>query len=287
MSTWRGERAKERQRSRIVVNVGDEGGRGKGRRGDADGTISVRRRTSRRRRGALVVGSLIVVATIVAAIAGFYFWYQADKNSPTYSLALLADAAHRNDRQTVDQLVDIDQVTQSLVPQVVNKVTGGVPLPAATPTPQSRATRRGSARTNAQTNPPAIPPTMTNAQVTSAAQAPLAVRRYVSENAGVLIPGARDAVRDALVQSIRQGVASRTDSYPFFVAATAARFAADQVNVQNDVATVSFKSNAQPVTLTMQRAGAGGRWRIVSVQSNELATRIADNLSRGLPALGR
>jgi hypothetical protein len=287
MSTWRGQRAKERQRSRIVVSV-DEGAGAKGkRRGDPDGTVQVRRRTSRRRRGALVVSALIVVAIVAAAFAGFYIWYQSNEKSPTYSLALLADAARRNDRQTVDQLVDIDQVMQSLVPQVVNKVTGGVPLPAATPTPQANATRRGGTRANAQTNSQQTSPSTLNAQGATAAQAPLAVRRYVSENAGVIIPGARDAVRDALAQTIRQGVASHADSYPFFVTATAARFAADKIDVQGDVATLSFKSNARPVTLTMQRTGAGERWRIVAVQSDELASRIADNLSRGLPALGR
>jgi Protein of unknown function (DUF2939) len=259
MSTWRGSRAKERTRSRIVVSVDDERARGRGRRGDPDRTSQVRRRTSRRRRGALLVSAAVVVALIAAALVGFYVWYQSDKKSPTYSLALLADASRRNDRQEVDQLVDIDQVTRSLVPQVVARVTGRAPQQ----------------------------PNAANPQANAPAQVPAAVRRFIETNAGVLIPGARDAVRDALVQSIRQGVAKRGDSYPFFVAATAARFAADEISVQGDAATVSFKSNAQPVTLTMQRAGAGDRWRVVGVESDELAARIADNLSRGLPALGR
>lgn len=37
----------------------------------------------------------------------------------------------------------------------------------------------------------------------------------------------------------------------------------------------------------MQRSGSLGHWRIVSLRSDEMAERIADNLSRGLPALGR
>lgn len=275
MSTWRGNRAKERTRSRIVVSVDDEQGRGKGaRRGDPDRTSQVRRRTSRRRRGALAVFAVVVAAIIAAALAGFYFWYQSDKKSPTYSLALLVDASRRNDRQEIDQLVDIDQVTQSLVPQVVAKVTGGGPQQ------QGAAQQQGAPNSARQTN-------AANAQTNALAQAPPAVRRFIEANAGVLIPGAREAVRDALIQSIGQGVAKRGDSYPFFVTATAARFAPDEINVQGDAATVSFKSNAQPVAVTLQRSGAGDRWRVVGVQSDELATRIADNLSRGLPALGR
>jgi hypothetical protein len=252
MSTWRGQRAKERKRSRIVVNVEDERPAGRRRGGDPDRTTQVRRRASRRRRGALAVGALIAAAVVVALLVGFYVWYQSDKKSPTYSLALLVDAAQRNDRQTVDQLVDIDQVTRSLVPQVVAKVSGRAPQAS-------------------------------NAQM----RVPDSVRRYVEANAGVIIPGARDAVRDALIQSIRQGLASRADSYPFFLTALAARRAADEINVQGDVSKITFKSNSQPVVLTMQRAGAGDRWRVVSVESDELAQRIADNLSRGLPALGR
>ncbi|MDT7543233.1 MAG: hypothetical protein QOE33_3137 [Acidobacteriota bacterium] len=251
MSTWRGSRAKERKRSRIVVNVEDKRPPGR-KRGDPDGTVQVRRRASRRRRGALALGALIIAASLVAALAGFYFWYQSDKKSPTYSLALLVDAAQRNDRQAVDQLIDIDQVTRSLVPQVVAKISGRAPQ-----------------QPNSQT------------------RVPDAVRRYVEANAGVIIPGARDAVRDALIQSIRQGIASRASSYPFFVTAIGARFAADKTDVQGDVGRVAFKSNSQPVVVTMQRAGTGDRWRVVAVESEEMAQRIADNLSRGLPALGR
>jgi hypothetical protein len=252
MSTERGRRAKERKRSRIVVNV--EEPRKRGAR-DPDRTSRHRRPRgmSRGGRRKLTLVAAITGAIVVAALAGVYVWYQSYKKSPTYSLALLVDAAGRNDRQTIDQLVDADQVTRSLVPQVVAKVSAGA---------------QGTAQAGA-------------------AQVPASVRRYVEANAGVLIPGAREQVRDALVAGIKQGVASRAGSYPFFVTALGARFAADAVNVQGDVANVSFKSNGQPVALGLQRSGAGDRWRVVSVQSDELATRIADNLSRGLPALGR
>jgi beta-phosphoglucomutase-like phosphatase (HAD superfamily) len=251
MSTERGRRAKERKRSRIVVNVDEPRRRGVR---DPDRTSQHRRPRgmSRRGRRRITLVAAITGAIVVAALAGVYVWYQSYKKSPTYSLALLVDAAGRNDRQAIDQLLDADQVTRSLVPQVVAKVSAG-----------AQGAQAG------------------------AAQVPASVRRYVEANAAVLIPGAREQVRDALVAGIKQGVASHTDSYPFFVTALGARFAADAINVQGDVANVSFKSNGQPVALGLQRSGAGERWRVISVQSDELATRIADNLSRGLPALGR
>jgi hypothetical protein len=256
MSTERGRRAKERKRSRIVVDV-DDAGRGGGR-GNTDRTARTARRGRRSSRGArrkVALGALLALVVLAAAaLVGAVVWYQSYEKSPAYSLSLLVDAAGRGDRQAVEQLVDIDQVTQSLVPQVVAKVSAGAPAPQ---------------QQNAQP------------------QVPASVRRYVEANAGVLIPGAREAVREALIQQIKGGVASRADSYPFFVTALGARFAADEIKVDGDVGQVAFKSNAQPVVLTLQRSGAGEHWRVVSVQSDELATRIADNLSRGLPALGR
>jgi hypothetical protein len=251
MSTERGRRAKERQRSRIVVNVDEPR-----RRGGRDQDRTVRRRPGRLSKGGrrkLALAAAAALALALAAIAGAYSWYQSYKKSPPYSLALLVDAARRGDRQTVDQLVDADQVTHSLVPQVVEKVS---------------ARGQGAAQAGA-------------------AQVPASVRRYVEANAGVLIPGAREQVRDALIEGVKQGVASHADGYPFFLTALGARFGADEIKVEGDAANVTFKSKGQPVTLGLQRSGAGERWRVVSVRSDELAARIADNLSRGLPALGR
>jgi len=204
-----------------------------------------------RRRLAIFAGALGLVALGLVVIG--YSWYSGYRSSPAYSLALLADAAQKNDRRAVDALLDVDGVTRSLVPQVKAKVA-----------------ERGAAAVEG--GPPPIP---------------VQVRRYVEQNAGVLVPGARDAVREAVVGSITRGVADKVDGYPFFVAAVAASFAADEVRAEGDVASVSFKQDGRPVELVMQRSGDLGHWRVVSVKSDELAGRIADNLARGLPALGR
>ncbi|HLL76145.1 MAG TPA: DUF2939 domain-containing protein [Pyrinomonadaceae bacterium] len=256
MSTMRGKKSKETKRSRFVVNV-DELQRAEEEKREAQRNRGVRRIMRRpkvspqgRRRLGVVAGALALVALGLAVI--FYSWYSGYRSSPVYSLALLADAAGRDDRQTIDALLDTDGVTRSLVPQVKAKVA------------ERAAQTEGG--------PPPIP-----AQV----------RRYVEQNAAVLVPGARDAVRDAVVASVRRGAAGKVDSYPFFAAAVAARLGVDDVREEGDVATVTFTENNRPVELMMQRSGSLGHWRIVSLRSDELAERIADNLSRGLPALGR
>ena len=180
---------------------------------------------------------------------------EAQKQTFESSLAALERIVReleRGDRQTIDALLDTDGVTRGLVPQVKAKIA-------------ERAAP-------AEGGPPPIP-----AQV----------RRYVEQNAAVLVPGARDSVREAVVSSVRRGAAGKVDSYPFFAAAVAARFAVDDVREEGDVATVTFTENNRPVELMMQRSGSLGHWRIVSLRSDELAERIADNLARGMPALGR
>lgn len=50
--------------------------------------------------------SAIVLAVIflIGAAAGYFYW-QGVKTSPQYSLALLVDAARRNDQKAIDELV--------------------------------------------------------------------------------------------------------------------------------------------------------------------------------------
>lgn len=256
MSTIRGKKSKEGKRSRFVVDV-DALQRADEEKRVAKKSRGVRRLVHRpglspqgKRRLAIVLGALALVVLGLAIV--FYSWYGGYRSSPTYSLALLADAARANDRQTIDALLDTDGVARGLVPQVKAKVA-------------ERATQT-------EGGPAPIP-------------APL--RRYIDQNAAVLVPGARDAVREAVVSSVRRGAAEKVDDYPFFVAAVAARFAVDEVREEGDVATVTFTENNRPVELMMQRGGTLGHWRIVSLRSDELAERIADNLARGMPALGR
>jgi hypothetical protein len=101
------------KQSRIVINV-DEA-KQKGTRGGG-----VRRPLSGRRRTLAVVG-LVIVGALLVALIGSFLWWQSYKKSPGYSLALLAEAAGRDDTQAVEQLLDTERVAQSLAPQVLDK----------------------------------------------------------------------------------------------------------------------------------------------------------------------
>ena len=143
MSTMRGKKSKEGKRSRFVVDMdelrrSDEEKRAAERGGGVRGRLRRRGLSPQgRRRLAIVAGALALVALGLVVI--FYSWYSGYRSSPVYSLALLADAAERNDRQTIDALLDTDGVTRGLVPQVKAKVAeraaqvegGPAPIPAS------------------------------------------------------------------------------------------------------------------------------------------------------------
>ena len=76
----------------------------------------------------LVIG--IILLLIVGGLgAGGYFWWRHYQTSPGYSLALLADAAQRNDTETIDSILDYDSISKTLVDQA--KSGSGSPLPGS------------------------------------------------------------------------------------------------------------------------------------------------------------
>ncbi len=75
----------------------------------------------RRLRRALAITAGITVAVIAVAGSGLYLYYQSFKDTPQYSLALLVDAAKRDDQQTVNEIIDIDAVVDDFMPQIVKK----------------------------------------------------------------------------------------------------------------------------------------------------------------------
>lgn len=69
-----------------------------------------------------ISGIVLAVFLLVAATVGYFYW-QSVKRSPEYSLALLVDAARRNDQKAMDELVDTDAVVDSFLPQITDKAT--------------------------------------------------------------------------------------------------------------------------------------------------------------------
>jgi BMFP domain-containing protein YqiC len=108
------------KRSRIVVQLGNEGG---GAQPPAynqpPGQQPFVGGVKRRRRWPIVLGAVL----LLLVIGGLVFW-QIYKTRPSYSLALLVDAAQRNDAPAFDRVVDTGKVIESFAPQVVNEATG-------------------------------------------------------------------------------------------------------------------------------------------------------------------
>jgi len=67
-----------------------------------------------------VLGILLVFILLVGGI-GSYFYWQSVKKTPAYSLALLVDAARRDDKNQVEQIVDTETVVNNFLPQITDK----------------------------------------------------------------------------------------------------------------------------------------------------------------------
>lgn len=255
MSTVPGDRAKKGKRSRIVVNVEPKP--------PEDRTAAVARwrktfrarRTGGRRRRALLVAAIPFAVILLLVFGVSYWWWQSFKSSPAYTLALVVDAAERDDRAAFDELVNVEGVSRSVVPQVIERVRGG---------------------DNALDIAPQV-------------------RRQIAQNAQVWLPGVREQVRDVLMAETK-ALAEKSSgrSYPFFVRALAlSRMAetTDGINGQErDAAkTVTFKVNERPVEFGMRASAASdtAAWRVESVKSDELATRVAEQVAKTFPMMGR
>ena len=67
------------------------------------------------------IAGFVLLGLVLVAGIGAFVYYQSLKKTPQYSLALLVDAAKRDDRTEIATLVDIDAVVDDFVPQITNK----------------------------------------------------------------------------------------------------------------------------------------------------------------------
>jgi hypothetical protein len=257
MSTMPGDSAKKGKRSRIVVNVEPKP--------PEDRTAAVdrwrgkfrARRTDGRRRRALLVGAIPLVVVVLLIFGVGYWWWQSFKSSPAYTLALVVDAAERDDREAFERLVDVEGVSRSVVPQVIERVRGG---------------------DNALNIAPQV-------------------RRQIAQNAQVWLPGVRDQVRDVLMAEMKTlAEKSSARRYPFFVRALALSRLGDsktqgsRTAARDRTATLTYQINERPVEFGLREAdGLEGLpdWKIASVKSDELATRVAEQVAKTFPMMGR
>lgn len=62
-----------------------------------------------------------MLSILLFAVAGGLIYYQSLKSTPQYSLALIVDAAKRDDKAAVNELIDIDAVVDDFMPQIIKK----------------------------------------------------------------------------------------------------------------------------------------------------------------------
>jgi hypothetical protein len=255
MSTVPGDRAKKGKRSRIVVNVEPKPQEDRGAAVDRWHKTFRARRTGGRRRRALLVAAIPFVVILLLVFGVGWWWWQSFKSSPVYTLALVVDAAERDDRAAFEELVNVEGVSRSVVPQVIERVRGG---------------------DNALDIAPQV-------------------RRQIAQNAQVWLPGVREQVRDVLMAETKS-LAERSSarSYPFLIRALALSRVAettDGINGQERevTKTVTFKVNERPVEFGMRASAASdvAAWRVESVKSDELATRVAEQVAKTFPMMGR
>ncbi len=98
--------------SRFVVNLAEPENAANSGGGNAPAFLSppVQNEKPKKRGGCLkilgVLGGLLTVLILGAAIGGYFYW-QSVKQTPAYSLALLVDAARRDDTAQMEKLADM------------------------------------------------------------------------------------------------------------------------------------------------------------------------------------
>jgi hypothetical protein len=77
----------------------------------------------------IALGLILVIGAI-----GSYFYWQSLKKTPQYSLALIVDAARRDDQKAIDELIDTNAAVDDFMPQITSKAIElyGRNLPPAT-----------------------------------------------------------------------------------------------------------------------------------------------------------
>lgn len=83
----------------------------------------------RRLRGGGIAKVLLIIALILLLIvgglaAGGFFWWRSYQTGPAYALAVMTDAAQRDDTATVDSFLDVPKIGSDFTNQVRQRVPG-------------------------------------------------------------------------------------------------------------------------------------------------------------------
>jgi hypothetical protein len=86
-----------------------------------DNTTTLERAPASRARRIILAIAGVLTALIVVAVIGGYLYWRSFADTPQYSLALLVDAARRDDKAEVDSIVEIDSIVDDFMPQITDR----------------------------------------------------------------------------------------------------------------------------------------------------------------------
>jgi hypothetical protein len=105
--------------SKFTVDLGETPSSGQPAHSPLAEYAVVRERGKRRKILKILAGTVLVL--VVAGGIGGYFYWRNLKKTPQYSLALLVDAARREDQKTIDEIVNSDAMTEDFLRQITDK----------------------------------------------------------------------------------------------------------------------------------------------------------------------
>ena len=68
----------------------------------------------------LVILGVLAALLSISGVVG-YLYFQGLKQTPQYSLAMLVDAAKRDDKRALEDFIDIDAIVEDFIPQITDK----------------------------------------------------------------------------------------------------------------------------------------------------------------------
>jgi hypothetical protein len=99
-------------RNRIVINLDSP---------VSSGVQMQRRQGSRRWPKVVAILALLLICGVLLAAAGGYFWWRHYQTTPAYSLALIVDAAQRDDMTALEKQIDDDAIARNMMAEIRKK----------------------------------------------------------------------------------------------------------------------------------------------------------------------
>jgi hypothetical protein len=111
----------KRNKNRIVINL-DQPESGQPRSSFSPSGMGNRRR--RRWPRILAVLAAFCLVVVMLALAGGYLWWRSYQTSPSYTVALLVDAAQRNDMPALESRLDDEAIAKNMAATAREKASG-------------------------------------------------------------------------------------------------------------------------------------------------------------------